>query len=338
MSPCLDERYPALPWPIRHLGALMDLVALPDRPVPEGARAGTVTTVDGVPIRYARWEPTGAPRKGTLVIVQGRTEFIEKYFDVIDELRARGFGVLAFDWRGQGGSGRLTRDIRKGHVRRFSDYQIDFAAIMDTVVLPDCRPPFYALAHSMGGAIMIEALKDGRTWFDRVVLSAPMVGLAQVPRPTLPLAAVTALSWLGLGSMVIPGGSLEPLSKRPFGTNPVTSDPDRYARVGAYADIDRRLGMGSPTVSWVRESLKATAAFAHPLYAADIRQPILIIAAGKDPLVSTPAVEAFGTRLRAGHTVVVPGAKHEMLFERDVYRRQFWAAFDAFVPGEQPFL
>uniref|UniRef100_UPI0013D38986 alpha/beta hydrolase n=1 Tax=Citrobacter koseri TaxID=545 RepID=UPI0013D38986 len=76
-------------------------------------------------------EPTGAPRKGTLVIVQGRTEFIEKYFDVIDELRARGFGVLAFDWRGQGGSGRLTSDIRKGHVRRFSDYQIDFEAIMD---------------------------------------------------------------------------------------------------------------------------------------------------------------------------------------------------------------
>ncbi|WP_438503579.1 hypothetical protein, partial [Citrobacter koseri] len=66
----------------------------------------------------------------------------------------------------------------------------------------------------MGGAIMIEALKAGRTWFDRVVLSSPMVRLAQVPRPTLPLAALTALSWLGLGSMVIPGGSLEPLSQR----------------------------------------------------------------------------------------------------------------------------
>ncbi|QCI63851.1 alpha/beta fold hydrolase [Phreatobacter stygius] len=316
----------------------MDLVALPDCPVPEGARAGTVTTRDGVPIRYARWEPTGAPRKGTLVIAQGRTEFIEKYFEAIQELRARGFGVLAFDWRGQGGSGRLTSDIRKGHVRRFADYQIDFETIMEAVALPDCRPPFYALAHSMGGAIMIEALKAGRTWFDRVVLSAPMVKLAQVPRPILPLAALSALSLIGLGSMVIPGGSLEPLSKRPFETNPVCSDPERYARVAAYADVDRRLGMGAPTVSWVREALKATATFAHPLYAADIRQPILIIAAGKDPLVSTPAVEEFGSRLKAGHSVVVPGAKHELLFEREVFRQQFWAAFDAFVPGEQPFL
>ena len=316
----------------------MDLVALPDRPVPEGARAGTVTTPDGISLRYARWEATGALRKGTLVLIQGRTEFIEKYFDVIEALRARGFGVLAFDWRGQGGSSRLTGDVRKGHVRHFSDYQIDFETIMETIALPDCRPPFHALAHSMGGAIMIEALKAGRNWFDRVVLSAPMVGLVEVRRSTLPLLAVTALSLLGFASAVIPGGTLSPLAKRPFETNPVTSDPEQYARLAAYADVDPRLGMGAPTVGWVREALRVTRTISQPLYALDIRQPMLIIAAGNDPLVSTPAIERFGSRLKAGRTLVVQGAKHEMMFERPIFREQFWAAFDAFVPGEQPFL
>jgi lysophospholipase len=316
----------------------MDLVALPNRPVPEGVRAGTLTTPDKVAIRYARWEATGAPRRGTVVICQGRSEFIEKYFEVIEELRARGFGVLTFDWRGQGGSGRLLSEIRKGHVRRFSDYQTDLETVMATVGLPDCRPPFYALAHSMGGSILIETAKAGRIWFDRMVLSAPMVALAQVSRPGPVRAFLTLLSALGLSSMTIPGGSLQPTSQKPFDGNPVSSDPVRYALAASYADIDRRLGLGAPTVGWVRAALGVASRFAHPLYAQGIRQPMLLIAAARDPLVHTPAIEAFGRRLKAGHTVVIPGSRHEAMMERDELRAQFWAAFDAFVPGEQAFL
>jgi lysophospholipase len=316
----------------------MDLVELPERPIPEGVRAGTVTTLDGVPIRYARWEATGPARKGTVVLCQGRSEFIEKYFEVIDELRGRGFGVLAFDWRGQGGSGRLLSEIRKGHVRRFSDYQRDLETIMSVVALPDCRPPFYALAHSMGGSILIEAAHLGRTWFDRMVLTAPMVSLAQVPRPAPLRALLTALSLAGLGSRLIPGGSLKPTSQKPFEGNPVTSDERRYRLAAAYADVDRRLGLGAPTVAWLREALSITGRFASPFYAEEIRQPILIIASGKDGLVSTPEVERFGRRLKGGHTVVIPEAKHEVMMERDALRAEFWGAFDAFIPGEQPFL
>jgi lysophospholipase len=316
----------------------MDLVALPRRPVPDGVLAGTLTTPDGVPLRYARWEATGAPRRGTVVLCQGRSEFIEKYFEVIDELRSRGFGVLAFDWRGQGGSGRLLADIRKGHVRRFSDYQIDLDTIMSVVALPDCRPPFYALGHSMGGSILIETAKRGRAWFDRMVLSAPMVGLTQVQWKGPTRALFTILSLFGLAGSTVPGGSLEPTSRKPFDGNLVSSDPERYALAAAYVDVDRRLGLGAPTIGWVREALKVTAGFAHPLYAQDIRQPMLLVAAARDELVPTPVIEDFGRRLKTGHTVVVPGSKHELMMERDPIRAQFWAAFDAFVPGEQPFL
>ena len=64
-----------------------------------------------------------------------------------------------------------------------------------------------------------------------------------------------------------------------------------------------------------------------------IRQPILIVAAGADAVVSDTAIEEFASLLRAGSQLVVVGAKHELLMEQDQFRSQFWAAFDAFVPG-----
>lgn len=316
----------------------MDLIALPQRPVPVGARSGMVTTPDGVALRYARWEGLGGPRRGTVVICQGRSEFIEKYAEVIDELRQRGFGVLAFDWRGQGGSARLTRNGAKGHVRRFEDFQIDLETVMTSIALPECKPPFHALGHSMGGAVLIEAAKAGRIWFDRIVLSAPMVRLRQVPAQGLMRGLFTAAGLMGLSRALVPGGSLKPTSQKPFAVNLVSSDAARYALIGRYADIDARLGLGAPTIGWVRAALAVTARFARPFYAETIRQPMLLIAGSRDGLVDTPAIEAFGRRLQAGRTLVVQGAMHEVMMERDELRAQFWAAFDAFVPGEQPFL
>ena len=56
-------------------------------------------------------------------------------------------------------------------------------------------------------------------------------------------------------------------------------------------------------------------------------------ASGRDETVSTSAIEDFAGRLRAGSHLIIAGARHEMMMETDRYRAQFWAAFDAFVPG-----
>ena len=118
-------------------------------------------------------------RKGTVCLFQGRAEFIEKYFETVRDLRARGFAVATIDWRGQGGSERALRNPRKGHVGGFSEYQIDLETFMNEVVLPDCPPPHFALAHSMGATVLLRAAHRGLRWFDRMVLLAPMVALAR---------------------------------------------------------------------------------------------------------------------------------------------------------------
>jgi len=314
----------------------MDLVSIPSNPVPEGVAVGTLTTPDGVALRYALWQPPPG-RKGTLCILPGRAEFIEKYFEVVSDARARGLAVAMFDWRGQGRSARLLSDRRKGHVRKFSEYDIDLECFIREIVLPDCPPPLFALGHSMGGSMLIRAAHRGRRWFDRIVLSAPMIDLVGQTASRGARNTARFMRLAGFRSAYIPGGGATAVSSRPFVGNPVTSDPVRYARTGAVVEAAPELGLGSPTIGWVDAAYRAMDEFADPAYPASIRQPILIVAAGQDEVVSTPATGQFAVRLRAGSHLVIAGARHELLMEQDRFRSQFWAAFDAFVPGSPLF-
>src|SRR4029079_3583039 len=116
--------------------APMKLVSIPANPVPDHVVSGAIKTPHGVNLRFARWDPPPG-RKGTVVVLQGRAEFIEKYFETVRDLRARGFAVATFDWRGQGLSDRRLSDRHKGYVRNFANYITDLEAMMEQVVLPD---------------------------------------------------------------------------------------------------------------------------------------------------------------------------------------------------------
>lgn len=310
----------------------MKLVSIPANPAPEGVVTAMLKTPDGVSLRYARWAPPPG-RKGTVCVFPGRTEFIEKYFEVVRDLRARGFAVAILDWRGQGLSERLLADPLKSHIHDFSQYDVDLETFVQEIVLPDCPPPLFALGHSVGATVLIRAAAKGHRWFDRMVLSAPL--LRPAPGQTLRFARplMRAMRFAGLGSRYVPGGSGTVLALEPFFGNLTTSDPVRYARTAAIVEAEPALGLGSPTVAWANAAFRVMAEMENPAYPARIRQPILIAAAGRDQLVSTPAIEEFAIRLRAGSHLLIAGAQHELLMEQDCYRSQFWAAFDAFVPG-----
>jgi len=237
------------------------------------------------------------------------------------------------DWRGQGHSSRRLRDPRKGYVRDFADYEIDVETFVQQVVLPDCPPPFFALAHSMGGAVMLRIAHAGKRWFDRMVLSAPMIDLPGRRTSFIPTALLRILRLSGQGGRYVPGGSDELVGTASFINNPVSSDPVRYARNAAIMEEDPTLGIAAPTVAWADTAFTAMRTFRGAHYPQEIRQPILMLAASNDEVVSTSAIEEFAYHLRAGSHLVIAGSKHEILQEQDRYRAQFWAAFDAFVPG-----
>lgn len=310
----------------------MTLISIPANPVPDNVVSGMIRTPDGVDLRFARWAPP-AGRRGTVCVFTGRGESIEKYFETVRDLRDRGFAVAMIDWRGQGHSSRRLRDPRKGYVRSFADFETDLDTFMREIVLPDCPPPYFALAHSMGGAVLLRMAHAGKRWFDRIVLSAPMIDLPG-RRTSVPVRMlIRTMRYLGLGGRYIPGGGPEIVGTGPFADNPLTSDPVRYARNAAIFEEDPTLGIGAPTVAWADAAFRTIVGFRAMDYPARIRQPILMIAASHDLVVSTAAIEEFAYHLRAGSHLVISGARHEILQEQDRYRSQFWAAFDAFVPG-----
>ncbi|MEN0087397.1 MAG: alpha/beta hydrolase, partial [Pseudomonadota bacterium] len=160
---------------------------------PAGGRVGVVETEDGFRLRYARWDAAVPTTRGTVLLLHGRTEFIEKHFETIKDLRARGYAVLTFDWRGQGASTRHTANRRKGYVESYDEYGIDLSTIMSQVMLPDCRPPFSLMAHSMGGLAALYNADLLARQIERMVLFAPFVGFADLPAPRRLVHVVTAL-------------------------------------------------------------------------------------------------------------------------------------------------
>lgn len=303
-----------------------------DTPVPADPVVAAITAKDGVVLRVARWS-AGAASRGTVAVLPGRAEFIERYFETIAELLERRFDVVAMDWRGQGLSERQLRDRRKGHVDDFDLYQTDLAALVDSVLEPFCPRPWFALGHSMAGAILIAQARAGRSPFSRIVLTAPMISLAGFHFKKMTQLFVETLDILGFGGAYVPGGGRTPVFLRQFSETSLTSDEARHRRTAEIVRAAPDLALGDPTIGWTNAAFRLMRQFEDADYPRRTLTPILVVAAGADRLVDTSATEIFASRLKAGRCITVPYARHEILMERDAFRAQFWAAFDGFIPG-----
>ncbi|WP_298427867.1 alpha/beta hydrolase [Rhodoblastus sp.] len=316
----------------------MELIDTSANRCPAGANIVGLRTSDGAELRAAWWRPEGVPR-GTVALVQGRAEFIEKYFEVIGELLSRGFVVATFDWRGQGLSRRLVRNRAKGHLRHSVDYRRDLDAFIRQLLAPDCPKPWFALAHSMGAAAVLDhsAALNGPEPFARIVATAPMIDLYGFPGSHTARRLAAFFHALGLSRMFIPGGGAKTLFQKPFARNVLTGDQRRFVRAAQLLGASPALGIGDPTIGWAYSAYHLMDRLKSDGCAERIRTPALLLAAADERLVSTPAIEAFARRLKTGSCLVLSDSRHEIMMERAGIRSEFWAAFDAFVPGE-PFL
>ena len=311
---------------------------IPGNPTPERATAGFMTARDGLRLRYARFGATGRPLKGTVIILPGRNECIEKYFETISDLSARGLGSAIVDWRGQGDSGRMLRDPARGYVDNFYEYVRDLEQFFEEMVLPDCRGPFYMLGHSTGSLVALLAAPSMINRVRRMVLTVPLLSLAGLPFSTPTVRRIAgALYAVGLGSMYMAGGP-RPRETKPFSTNVLTTDHTRYRRNSLLYETYPQLALGGPTVAWVRAACTAAETVQDPDFIAKMQIPMLVVAAGADAVVSTPVIEYYVRQIKSASLLTIDGARHEVWQEADIYREQLLAAFDAFIPGSDPAL
>lgn len=306
------------------------LVETPDNPSPDGAALGVVTAADGVKLRAAVWQPKGAPL-GTVVVCTGRTEFIEKYFELIGEFLSRNYAVVCFDWRGQGLSDRLLDDRGKGHVRRFADYDLDLDAIV-AGPLADLPKPWVLFGHSMGGHVGLRFLARRPEVFERALLSAPMLKIwLAAPLRLIAAALARVLCWAGQREAYVPGGKGNDGFGIPFEDNRVTTDRRRYVRNIDILRADRTLGIGGPTWGWIDEAFTSMRRLRKPAFAKLIRCPLMIVGAAHDQIVHQGADLSLVRQVKHGLFVLFSDAQHELVQESDHIRGVFWHAADAFL-------
>ncbi len=298
---------------------------------PAGSECHEVLTADGIRLRAIIIVPENATR-GTVVVLNGRTEFVERYFETFGDLTKRGYAVASFDWRGQGGSQRLLKNPLRGFVKSFADYDKDLKSIMEKLVEQKCPKPYYALAHSMGGQLLLRALRDHK-YFTRAVMTGPLLGFhfGKWPKWLVPILTFI-VKYCGFGWIYIPGASAKPVvQKSQFEGNILMSDKGRWERDVTILEAHPQLGLGGPTYSWLRAAMISMSRLRRWPRKKGPSCPTLIVLAGNDRVVDNRETRNFVARAPGFSLTVIEGAEHEILNETNAIRERFWAAFDAFM-------
>lgn len=310
------------------------LITTADAPAPPGGGAEWFQGSGGAKLRAAYFAPKGKAR-GSVVLSAGRTEPLDKYFEVIGELLDRGFVVLTHDWRGQGLSHRDLPDRLKGHADGFKPYLGDYHALLATFE-PRLPKPWIALGHSMGGCLTLLALAHGEAdRFVGAVLSAPML-LIKSPLGIPVTRFLTGLFGKGDSAKgYVLGNRGKPFDST-FENNRLTHDRARFMRYRGQIDACRDLAIGGPTWGWLAFALEAADYIADRDNLKGVTIPVTICSAGGDRIVENAAQRLAAKNLPNATFVDVGGAHHEVLMETDDKRAQFWTAFDALADRATP--
>ncbi len=292
----------------------------------------TFQTDDGIQIRWKIFTCQSTVCNGSVVLLGGRSEFIEKYWETIDDLLKRDFDVLTFDWRGQGLSGRMLRNRHKGYVESYDDYLKDLSTFMDRYVRPKAKKPIIILAHSMGAHIALRYLHDYPKVVDRAILTSPLIDIAG---PTFfkrfLKALVGFMAVLGLkASYATRAMDFDP-SKKHFKGNRLTGDRDRFEDTINIISDNLDLAVGGVTFGWLAAMFASIRIVIKEKFCQEIKTPTLILSAGSDTIVSNESQQIVCQRMQDCRLITISGALHEILIETDSVREQVWAHFEDFI-------
>jgi len=265
--------------------------------------------------------------------VPGRTEFIEKYGEVAHDLLDRRFAVGIYDPYNHGLSPRPLANPQKHHATDFAPLVTDLRAVTMALTHAGLPSPLTVLAHSMGGHMALRALAQHPDLAPRAILTAPMIGIRLAP-PMEWLART--LGHLTRGSRqaerYAPGqgdwrGGPRRLALRAL----LTSDSARFAAEEALLEANPSLKLGGVTLGWLDTALRSCDALARPGFARRIEADCLFLLGGADRVVDNAAAKRLAARMSLARVEEIPGARHEILRERDDLRDRVFAAIDDFL-------
>jgi lysophospholipase len=296
---------------------------------PPGFVWGGFSTTDGAVLRWGHL--AAANPRAECMLVGGFGDFIEKQFEAIRDLAARGLSVWCFDWRGQGGSTRPKRWPHRPRARRFDRDAAELAEF--TRAKLQLGLPRVLIAHSMGGAIALLCLHRNPRLFDAAILSAPMLGLLNGRTPPVLLRAVTGPARLtGFGLCRLPGTYRHHPDRPPTPERSrVSSDAERCRLRHAWVSSNPALRLDQPTYGWLDPALSLIARLGKPRFLAAIATPILLGSAGREHVVAPAAHRRAAQHLPDCTLVELPESKHEPFLESDLIRDVWLDRIERFI-------
>lgn len=300
------------------------LVRIEGDPAPEGAEARWLKRPTGR-VRYMTAPALVDAPRGTVIVSPGRAEFIEKYFETARRLQDRGFAVIVTDHLGQGLSARLLPDRAKHHLEDMEVLAADLEALgeAESARLPR---PYLLLGHSMGATAALLAQARGKLDAKAVAVTAPMLKIAGLAPGTMLLVA--ALIAIGFASRRVRDGSNDHIPPV-FELNGLTHDRARFDRMLRYFEAEPALLLGAPTFGWLAAANRAGKRVLRRETLARLDVPMLVATAAEESLVSKKAQARLAEALPQAEQIVIEGARHEILMERDETQAVFWKRFDA---------
>ena len=301
---------------------------------------------DGAKLRYAHWKAAPDKRRGLILYLNGRTEFIEKTIDTYAILQRSGFDIWTFDWRGQGLSNRQLDDPGKGHITDYQHYLDDLRQVVDDIMgIRSADAPTILLAHSMGGHIGLRFLHDHPGLFDQAVMSAPMIDIS-VNRAWLRHLNRLIIGF-GFGKRYALGtGRFQPIYINPADPKDngrlddyklqiaryqaLSCDAEKRMRIEQMLRDDPRLCLGGPTADWLEATFRSINITWSKGYAEAIDTPTLLVGGGRDTVVETARQQEMAGRLKKGRFHLIEDGAHELLVECDDIRQGFFRAFSEF--------
>jgi lysophospholipase len=292
---------------------------------------------DGTVLRYAIWHGKTVSKRGSMIVLPGASEFIEKYYEVVNELLERDFSVIVLDWRGQGLSSRPLNNPQKHHYDSFDSLVCDLDSFVAMLATTDLPKPFNILAHSMGGHIALRYMHDHPHTISNAILTAPMVDVHYAGIPVVVVKGLIGLMGMmgKLTNYAVDQGDFDREAGGNYKMELLTSDPERFEDEFYQISQNKSLVIGGKTYGWLRAAMASIEILNAKGYGEAITTPLTIIQASEDGLVRNDRQKALAMRIPSAKFIVVEGSKHEILKEQDCYRDEFWAIFDqTFASGQ----
>jgi len=254
----------------------------------------------GLYLRYGFCCTDKKHNQGTVIVLPDWDSPLAANDTLVAALHSRGFHMVTYDWHQHGQAER--DDNGSGPCDfRFNTGNLDI--FFQTVVLPDFPGPFYVLAMRMGGLFALKAHDILHDQIQRMAILSPI----------LETHGHRANSfyhhYMRIRSLMRPS----------HGKNSKNSGADSIST--------RRVPQ------WYRMALDAAADVLSPGYSDHMKLPTLFIISTCDTMSNPRLTKEFSKKLRLAESVTIHGAHHDILHDRHCYRKQFWQAFDAFIPG-----